>query len=393
MNHLLFCYHTCPMEEPGVGLSGGMNVFLRGLLPGLAAQGIRTDVLTRGKGEEPEVSRPFPGVRIFHLPCGWREPSTRESAVDSLPRFVGSARDLLAKRASLYDVVSAHYWMSGIACLEAGLRLPPPVFSYHTIEALKEGAAPASAPGLSAVRRAAEGRLSREASRVVCFSGNDLARTVEIFPSAAGKGAVIPPGIDDGFRAPPPRAEARRMRGIPSGCFLFLLAARKDPGKNVDAAIDAFRALRSEEGARLRLLVAGQKPPPGRLPDGVACAGPVPHAEMPGLLAAADAVLCPSSYESFGLVPLEAMAAGRPVIAPWTGFWGDTIRAEGGGAGYAPDAPSGLVDAMRAVCRDEALRARLAGEGVKIAARFTWETCTSSWAALLSSAARSGSPR
>ncbi|HZW36885.1 MAG TPA: glycosyltransferase family 4 protein, partial [Candidatus Deferrimicrobiaceae bacterium] len=246
---------------------------------------------------------------------------------------------------------------------------------------------------LSAVRRAAEGRLSREASRVVCLSGNDLARTVKIFPAAAGKGAVIPPGVDRVFRFPPPRAEARRNRGIPSGCFLFLLAARKDPGKNVDAAIEAFRALRAEEGERMRLLVAGQILPLDRLPDGIACAGPVPHAEMPGLLAAADAVLCPSSYESFGLVPLEAMAAGRPVIAPWTGFWGDTIRAEGGGVGYAPDAPSGLVDAMRAVCRDEPLRARLAGEGVKIAARFTWEKCTSSWTELLSSAARPGSPR
>jgi D-inositol-3-phosphate glycosyltransferase len=381
------------MEEPGAGLSGGMNVFLRGLLPGLAAEGIRTDVLTRGKGGEAEVTRPFPGVRIFHLPCGWRDPPTRESAYDSLPRFVRSARDLLEKSASLYDTVSAHYWMSGIACLDAGTRLRPPVFSYHTVEALKEGESPAPAPGLSAVRREAEGRLSREASRVVCFSGHDLARTVEIFPSVAGKGAVIPPGVDDAFRDPPPRAEARRMRGIPSGCFLFLLAARKDPGKNVDAAIEAFRALRSEEGERVRLLVAGQKPPPGRLPDGIAGAGPVPHAEMPRLLAAADAVLCPSSYESFGLVPLEAMAAGRPVVAPWTGFWGDTIRAEGGGIGYAPDASSGLVEAMRAVCRDEALRARLAGEGVKIAARFTWEKCTSGWAELLSSAARSGSPR
>jgi D-inositol-3-phosphate glycosyltransferase len=393
VNHLLFSYHTCPMEEPGAGLSGGMNVFLRGLLPALAAEGIRTDVLTRGKGREPEITLPFPGVRILHLPCGWREPPTRESAYASLPRFVRSVKDLLETGAALYDAVSAHYWMSGISCLDAGVRLPPPVFSYHTVEALKGGAAPAPAPGLSAVRRAAEGRLSREAFRLVCFSRSDLARTVEIFPSAAGKGEVIPPGVDRVFRAPPPREEERRKRGIPSGCFLFLLAARKDPGKNVEAAIEAFRALRAEEGERLRLLVAGQNLPLDRLPDGIACAGPVPHAEMPGLLAAADAVLCPSSYESFGLVPLEAMAAGRPVVAPWTGFWGDTIRAEGGGAGYAPDAPSGIIDAMRAVCRDEALRARLAGEGVTIAARFTWEKCTTAWAELLSSAARSGSPR
>jgi glycosyltransferase involved in cell wall biosynthesis len=379
------------MEEPGVGLSGGMNVFLRGLLPGLAAHGFRTDVLTRGKGTEVEITRPIPGVRIFHLPCGWRDPPSRESAYDALPRFVRKARDLLAARRPVHDVVSAHYWMSGIASLEAGLR--PAALTYHTIEALKAGSAAAPPGGLSISRREAEERLAREVSRVVCFSDEDLARTSGIFPAVAGKGTVIPPGVDEAFRSPPPRAEARKDRGIPAGAFLFLLAARRDPGKNVASAIEAFRALRAEEGDRLRLLVAGQQLPAALLPEGAACAGPVPHAEMPALFSAADAVLCPSSYESFGLVPLEAMAAGKPVILPGAGFWGDTIRSEGGGVTYAPGAETGLIGAMRAVCREEALRATLAEEGMRIAARFTWERCTSSWARLLSSAARPGSPR
>lgn len=391
MNHLLFSYHTCPMEEPGVGLSGGMNVFLRSLLPGLAARGFRSDVLTRGKGTGVEITRPFPGVRIFHLPCGWRVPASRESAWDALPRFVRRARKLLAGDRTAYDVVSAHYWMSGIACLEAGM--PPPVFAYHTVEARKAGSAGTPPQSLPALRREAEKRLAREVSRVVCFSEDDLAGTREIFPAVAGKGTVIPPGVDDAFRNPPPRAGARQKRGIPAGAFLFLLAAREDPGKNVVSAIEAFRALRAEEGNRLRLLVAGQKLPAALLPEGAACAGPVPHAEMPALFSAADAVLCPSAYESFGLVPLEAMAAGKPVIVPRAGFWGETIRSEGGGVTYAPEAKTGLAGAMRAVCLEETLRARLAEEGKRIAARFTWERCTSLWAKLLSNAARPGSPR
>jgi len=379
------------MEEPGIGLSGGMNVFLRGLLPGLAANGFRTDVLTRGKGTEVEITRPFPGVRIFHLPCGWRDPASRESAYDALPRFARKARELLAAGRPAHDVVSAHYWMSGIACLEAGLRTP--VFTYHTIEARKAGSAATPPPGLSAIRRNAEERLAREVSRVVCFSEDDLARTMETFSAVAGKGTVIPPGVDDAFRNLPPRAEARRKLGIPAGAFLFLLAAREDPGKNVVSAIEAFRALRAGEGDRLRLLVAGQDLPAALLPAGAVCGGPVPHAEMPALFSAADAVLCPSSYESFGLVPLEAMAAGKPVIAPTSGFWGGTIRSEGGGVTYAPEAKTGLVDAMRAVCREETLRTRLAEDGVRIAARFTWERCTSLWGRLLSSTARHDSPR
>jgi glycosyltransferase involved in cell wall biosynthesis len=283
--------------------------------------------------------------------------------------------------------------MSGIASLEAGMDHPPPVFTYHTIEARKEGSAAAPPGGLSAIRREAEERLAREASRVVCLSEEDLAGTIGIFPAVAGKGTVIPPGVDDAFRSPPPRAEARQDLGIPAGAFLFLLAARRDPGKNVASAIEAFRVLRAEEGDRLRLLVAGQRIPAALLPGGAACAGPVPHAEMPALFSAADAVVCPSSYESFGLVPLEAMAAGKPVIVPGAGFWGDTIRSEGGGVAYAPGAETGLAGAMRTVCREEALRAALAEEGMRIAGRFTWERCTSLWARLLSSAARPGSPR
>jgi D-inositol-3-phosphate glycosyltransferase len=378
------------MEEPGSGLSGGMNVFLRGLLPGLAARGVRTDVLTRGRGAEVEITHPFPGVRIFHLPCGWRDPPSRESAYEALPRFARKARELLTGGPPEYEAVSAHYWMSGIASLEAGST--PQAFAYHTVEARKAGSA-AAPRGLSFIRREAEDRLSRECSRVVCFSGDDLARTREIFPAVAGKGAVIPPGVDDAFRNPPPRGEARKLHRIPAGAFLFLLAAREDPGKNVVSAIEAFRALREAEGKRLRLLIAGQTLPATSLPAGAACAGTVPHADMPGLYSAADAVLCPSAYESFGLVPLEAMAAGRPVIAAAGGFWRDTILSEGGGLAYAPETESGLAEAMRTVYREESLRARLSEEGVRIATRFTWERCTSSWAMLLSSVARPGSPR
>jgi D-inositol-3-phosphate glycosyltransferase len=368
-----------------------MNVFLRSLLPRLAAKGIRTDVLTRGKGAEIETSRPSPGVRILHLPCGWREPSSRESAFDALPKFSRKMRELLAAGAPPYEVVSAHYWMSGVACLDAGA--PPQVFAYHTVEARKGGAAAGPGGDLSVRRREAEERLSREAGRVVCFSREDLAGTAGIFPAVSAKGTVIPPGVDDAFRSPPSRTAARKKLGIPSSAFLFLLAAREDPGKNVASALDAFRTVRAEEGGRLWLLVAGQKLPASALPEGVACAGAVPHAEMPALFAASDAVLSPSSYESFGLVPLEAMAAGRPVIAPADGFWGDTIRSEGGGVAYLPATETGLPDAMRSVCRGAALRARLSEEGKRIAARFTWAKCTSSWARLLSAAARPGNRR
>jgi D-inositol-3-phosphate glycosyltransferase len=403
VNHLLVSYHTCPLEEPGVGLSGGMNVFLRGLLSGLAARGIRTDVLTRGIGKRVEIAHPFTGVRILHLPCGWKRPLSRESAHEALPRFMRSARELLADGGPAYDAVSAHYWMSGVAARGIFPGLPPRgasrlamnrlVLMYHTVEARKVPPSGALRGKLAEVRIKEEKRLAEEAGRVIFLSRHDFERTRKILPAVTGKSSIVPPGLDDAFRNPPPREEARRKAGVPSAAFLFLLAARSDPGKNIDAAVEAFRALRAEEGAGLRLMIAGQENSGAALPAGVAFAGTVPHSEMPGLFAAADAVLCPSAYESFGLVPLEAMAAGTPVIVPRGGYWAEMIRSGGGGLAYAPGAGKGLIEAMRGLSRDAALRKRLGGEGKRIAAEFTWERCTASWARLLSRCARRGSPR
>ena len=396
MKHLLFSYHTCPVEEPGAGLAGGMNIFLRGLLAGISRRGIETDVLTRGTGNRVGVSRPAPGLRVLHLPCGWRDPPTRAGALSTLPRFIERARGLLAEEGTPYRVVSAHYWMSGAAARalfrEPGRSLPF-VFVYHTVEAGK-GEPPGAVPtGLSAARRTGEEAISREADRIVCFTAEDLSRTERIFPAVFGKGEVIAPGVDDAFRQPPSREEGRRRLGISPGAFLFLLAARPDPGKQLPGAVSAVSSLRRGVRADIQLLVAGQPPPAEGAPEGVRYLGPVPHAEMPPLYAAADAVLCPSLYESFGFVPLEAMASGVPVAVPDSGYWGMRVASGGGGVAYPAGEPGGLARAVGSLYRDGPARRRMAEEGRRIASEFTWERCTESWAALLSSSARPGSRR
>jgi len=368
------------MEEPGEGLSGGMNVFLRGLLRGFSARGVATDVLTRAMGESVELSTPFPGVRIFHVPCGWANPPTRHSALGSLEDFIGRSRRVMRGERISPRVVSAHYWMSGVAALR--LAGAPMVLAYHTVEARKLPPAEGG-DALSATRRREEERLAEEAWRVVFLSDYDRTETAKALPAVSGKGVVIPPGVEDRFRRLPPRQVARAIIGLPSTGAVFLLAARDDAGKNAGSALAAFRSVRGKGPVSAHLVVAGQGGPEG---DGVTFLGSVPHGGMPMLYAAADAVLCPSRYESFGLVPLEALASGVPVIVPAGTYWGETVRSEGGGVVYDPDDPEGLSGAMLALLSDPALRARRAREGPRVTDAFTWERCTASWETLLSSA-------
>lgn len=389
--HLLVSYHTCPMEEPGEGLAGGMNIFLRGLLKGLGAAGMPTDVVTRAAGETVEVTAPFPGVRIFHVPCSFGPSPTRESAWESLGVFVEKSRLLLQGERIAPDVVSAHYWMSGVAARK--LFPAPMLFSYHTVEARKAASGGGRDGPLSAVRRAAEERLSREAAAVVFFTGHDLEENLRIFPALAGKSFVIPPGVDERFRVPIPREVARSFLGLPAEGEIFLFAARRDSGKNLPEALDAFRKLRSRWDGKPTLLIAGQESGPEEMEDRVVFIGPVPHDGMAALYSAVDAVICPSRYESFGMVPLEAMSAAVPVIVPEGTFWGEKVRKEGGGLAYPADDPEGLAGAMLALASTPTLRARLSFAGPKVAEPFTWEKCTSAWMKLLSSASTSGGPR
>jgi D-inositol-3-phosphate glycosyltransferase len=390
-SHVLVSYHTCPLEEPGEGLAGGMNVFLRELLRGLGRAGVATAVLTRATGPTVEVTEPYPDIRIFHVPCSWASPPTRESAWESLELFVERARVLLRGEGVRPTVVSAHYWMSGVVAQK--LFDAPMVLSYHTVEARKPAIQGHGEGMLSAVRREAEARLAREAERIVCFTPFDLEENRRLFPEMADKGVAIAPGIDVRFRRLLPREVARSYLGFPASGAIFLLAARNDEGKNTRAAVDAFGTLSDAGGGEPLLLVAGQEAPDGACPRGVAYLGSVPHDSMPVLYAASDLVLCPSPYESFGLVPMEALSAGIPVIVPRGTYWGEKVARDGGGLAYAPGDPDGLLRAMQALMADAHLRARLSVEGPKLTESFTWPTCTASWRALLSSVARSGSPR
>lgn len=289
MRHLCVSYHTCPLEEPGTALAGGMNVYLRGLLPALDCE---TLVLT--SGERYQELALGSNVRVVRLPC--RDPVwDREAAYRALPRFLELARQELA---GPFDALSSHYWMSGLAA-RALFPGRPLAMMFHSLD-----------PGRNPERAEAERELARVGT-VIFSSSLDRAVSQLRLPELR-RTSVIRPGVDEAFH-PRDRSEARRRLGLAQPGPLVGLVARDDPAKNAPLA----RAACLEAGLPL-LEVPGERWPGG-----------LPHAEMPWFYAAVDVVLSVSDYETFGMSVLEALAAGCRVLVSERGYWGGVARHTG----------------------------------------------------------------
>ncbi len=290
MKHLCLSYHTCPLEETGTGLAGGMNVYLRGLLPALEAD---TLVLTAGEhDEELGLGR----ARILRIPCK-TEPWTREQAFESLPEFVRLARERI--QGQNFEAVSAHYWMSALAARELAPHLSP-VVMFHSLD-----------PQRNPVRREAERRISAEAASVVFSSALDRAVSQSSL-SELTRARIIRPGLDPAFH-PRDQSQARQALGLPEHETLIGLVARDDPAKNAALAREVTREL----GLTL-VEVPGPRWPRG-----------LPHHCMPDFYAAMDVLLAIADYETFGLSVLEALASGCRVLVSDRGYWGSLGRRTG----------------------------------------------------------------
>jgi glycosyltransferase involved in cell wall biosynthesis len=315
------------------------------------------------------------GVAVEHLDAG---PATALPK-DELIAHVPAMADDLARRLATNppDVVHAHFWMSGLAALAASRAAALPVVqTFHALGAVKrrhQGMADTSPPS----RLRGERSIARHATRVIA-SCTDERRELLRLGTRPSRIDVVPSGVDlelfgvDGPRAP---RDARPR---------LLTVGRLVPRKGVD---DAIRMLAQVDGAEL--VVAGgpsadgldTDPEAHRLSalahdlgvgDRVRLIGSVAHDELPALLRSADAVLCLPWYEPFGIVPLEAMACGVPVIASAVGGLLDTVDDGVTGLHVPPRDPCAAAVAVRALLADTTLRARLGSAGRRRASRYSW---------------------
>jgi len=351
--------HASPLAVLGGVDAGGQNVHVAALAAALGRMGDEVVVHTRRDAEElPRRVALAPGVQVDHVTAG---PARELPKDELLPHMDAFARELRAAwRAEPPDVVHAHFWMSGLAALEAAADLGIPVVqTFHALGTVKrrhQGDADTSPPERLAIER----RIARTADRIVATCTDEV---FELLRMGAGRRSisVVPCGVDLRRFGPDGPVEARppgRARLV-AACRLV---ERKGIGDVVEALADVPRAElhvaggpepaqldRDPEARRLRALAerAG-------VGDRLVLRGRVGRDAMPGLLRSADAVVCAPWYEPFGLVPLEAMACGVPVVATAVGGQIDSVVHGATGLHVPPRDPAALAAALRSLLADPA---------------------------------------
>jgi D-inositol-3-phosphate glycosyltransferase len=312
--------HTSPAAQPGTGDSGGMNVAILSLAGQLARRGVTVDLLTRAVGE-PGSRSLFDGVTIHELAAGPRGPLQKERLGEVADEFGEAVATLAGRRAPRFDVIHAHYWLSGLATLPVALELGLPfVQSFHTVAAMKNAIAGVDEPER---RVRIEMYLANQASAIVAGSAAEATALIDLARAPADHLWVIPPGVDvDLFTPARADAAAARIRSelaIDPARPIIAVVGRLQPLKDQELAIRALALARPGPV----MVVAGEATPGDEdyvaslraLGGEVRFVGALPRERLADLLAAASLTVLPSRSETFGIVALESAASGTPVIA------------------------------------------------------------------------------
>jgi len=384
--------HTSPIATLGVKDGGGMNVYVRELSRQLGRQGVAVDIFTRRSDPHtPEIVDLTHNVRVVHITAGPPAPLGKEELFALTADFAAEMAYFGLRDGVSYDVIHAHYWLSGWVALALRQYWPAPIVQmFHTLAALKEEAARGAADGReSTLRLDGERCLIDRVDAIVAGNARERAEIIWWYGASTPRITTIPCGIDlERFR-PTDRAVAREELGLGDDPHL-LFVGRIDPIKGIDFLIDGYAGLRADwtGTGTPRLIIVGGELRDGALgpdltrvydraaalgvADGLIFRGPQPHETLPLYYAATDFTVVPSRYESFGLVAIESMACGTPVVASRAGGLAYTVD-DGRNGFLVPygDAPT-LAATLDRVLTDHAALPALRAGALATAQGYSW---------------------
>ncbi len=391
----MLSYHTCPLATLGGKDTGGMNVYVRDLTCELGRMGIHVDVFTRSQDEHvPHVVHELGfGNRVVHVPAGPETPKAKNELANYIPEFVEGIKQFAVEKGIRYDVIHSHYWMSGLAAesLSDAWGGTPIVHMFHTLGEMKNRVARSEDERAGEDRLLGERQVLRRADRIVAATIAEVTQLRFLYRAESRKLAIVPPGVDTSHFYPIPADEAKQFLGLKPENRMVLFVGRIEPLKGVDTLIQAMSCLDLQKIYRpVHLAIIGGEPDVipedmteemsrlQKICDDLCVGGMVVFLgkrgqdTLPYYYSAAEVVVMPSLYESFGMVALEAMACGTPVIASEVGGLGYLVQNDVTGYTVPDSDPQALCEKLSSLLGDANLRGSMGQQAAEYALDYAW---------------------
>jgi D-inositol-3-phosphate glycosyltransferase len=384
--------HTSPLDQPGTGDAGGMNVYVVELSRQLAARGVEVEIFTRATTSDlPPVVHLAPGVLVRHVTAGPYEGLRKDDLPAQLCAFTaGLMRVEAAHEPGYYDAVHSHYWLSGqVGWVAAERWAVPLVHTAHTLAKVKNAALAVGDAPEPPSRVIGEQQVVDASTRLIANTPAEAAQLAQLYEAPPSSIDVVAPGVDLEVFRPGEASTARTRLGVPPHADVLLFVGRLQPLKAPDVLLrSAAELLARDPSLRERLVVAVVGGPSGSglahpqalqelaaqlgISDVVRFEPPAPQERLADWYRAASAVVVPSHNESFGLVALEAQACGTPVVAAAVGGLRTAVR--DGISGLLVDGhdPADYATAAGRLLAAPAYRSRLSAGAVAHASGFGW---------------------